>query len=134
MEWVRSLDGVTFINDSKSTTAESARWALNNTAAPVVMICGGRDKNIDFSPLREIVGQKVKKMIVFGEAAQKILDTFQDTVTVEKCVHLKDAVFVAKNCALKGDSVVFSPMCSSFDMFANYEERGQEFKKIVNGL
>ncbi|HLF17311.1 MAG TPA: UDP-N-acetylmuramoyl-L-alanine--D-glutamate ligase [Candidatus Omnitrophota bacterium] len=134
LEWVRTLNGVDFFNDSKATTAEAGRWALTYFHQPVVMICGGRDKNIDFSVLRDSVRQKVKRMIVFGEAKEKIKGVFEDVVQVDSCQSMEEAVEKAKACAQRGDCVVLSPMCASFDMFTNYEERGKVFKQIVQRL
>ena len=134
LEWVRAIDGVDFINDSKATTAEATRWALNRLDRPIFMICGGRDKHIDFTTLRELVQSKVKKMFVIGEAKEKLRLSFQDIVDLEECENLEEAVFKARKSARKGDCVLLSPMCTSFDMFANFEERGKVFKEIVNKL
>ncbi|HLD69641.1 MAG TPA: UDP-N-acetylmuramoyl-L-alanine--D-glutamate ligase [Candidatus Omnitrophota bacterium] len=134
LEWVRTLDGVHFINDSKATTAEAGRWAMESFEEPIIMICGGRDKNIDFSLLRELAGKKVKKMLVIGEARDKLKKAFSDVVTVEECRTLEEAVLRARKSASIGDRVVLSPMCASFDMFLNFEERGRIFKKIVKEL
>jgi len=134
LEWVRTLEGVHFINDSKATTAEAGRWAMESFDQPIIMICGGRDKNIDFSLLRELAGKKVKKMLVIGEARDKLKKAFSDVVTVEECRTLGDAVSRARKSASAGDRVVLSPMCASFDMFLNFEERGRVFKKIVQEL
>jgi len=134
LEKVCTLHEVDYINDSKSTTGESGRWALNNILQPVIMICGGRDKNIDFSSLRDIVGQKVKKMIVIGEAGTKLKNTFQSVVDVRECAGLAEAVALAQDSAQAGDCVLLSPLCASFDMFQNYEERGRVFKEYVRQL
>jgi UDP-N-acetylmuramoylalanine--D-glutamate ligase len=134
MELVRTIAGVDYVNDSKATTAEAGRWALENTQKPVVMICGGRDKNIDFSVLRELVGKKVKKMIVIGEAREKLKKTFQGVVDIEESPQLDLAVQRARAVAQSGDCVLLSPMCASFDMFANFEHRGQVFKEIVRNF
>lgn len=134
LELVRQIDGVSFINDSKATTAQAAIWALERLNAPVIMICGGRDKNIDFSVVAPFVRQKVKKMIVIGEARAKLKKTFESVVALEECATLPDAVSRAREIAQKGDSVLLSPMCASFDMFANYEERGRRFKELVRNL
>lgn len=134
MEMVRQLDGVDFINDSKSTTAQAAIWALERLKRPVVMICGGRDKNIDFSVLTPLVREKVKGMFVIGEAREKLIHTFQGFVDVRPCTTLEDAVISAKSAAVKGDAVLLSPMCASFDMFRDYEDRGRAYKEIVNRL
>ncbi|MFH1360072.1 MAG: UDP-N-acetylmuramoyl-L-alanine--D-glutamate ligase [Candidatus Omnitrophota bacterium] len=134
LEYVRCIRGVHFINDSKSTTAESGRWALESISDPIIMICGGRDKNINFAPLRDLVSQKVKKMILIGEAKQKLKNTFGDVVNTKECTSLKEAVLAAQKAAAQGDTVVLSPMCASFDMFKNFEERGTVFKELVGAL
>jgi len=134
LEKVRSLNGVEFINDSKATTALAALWALENIDGPVVMICGGRDKNIDFSILEDAVQRKVKHMFVIGEAKKKISQAFNDLIRLEECQDLKDAVIKARQKASSGDSVLLSPMCASFDMFTDFEERGRAFKQIVKEL
>ena len=134
LEWVRNLDGIDFINDSKATTAEATRWALNRLEKPVFIICGGRDKHIDFTVIKGLMRAKVKKMFVIGEAREKLKLSFQDVVNLEECPGLEDAVLKARQSAHPGDCVLLSPMCTSFDMFANFEERGRVFKEIVNKL
>jgi len=134
LEKVRSLNGVDFINDSKATTAQAALWALENIHQPIVMICGGRDKNIDFSVLGKAVQQKVKQMFVIGEARAKIGQAFNELINLEECEGLEEAITKAKQNASKGDCVLLSPMCASFDMFSDFEERGRVFKEIVNQL
>jgi UDP-N-acetylmuramoylalanine--D-glutamate ligase len=134
MEWVRSLHGVEYINDSKATTAEAGRWALTQIHRPVVMICGGRDKNIDFSVLSELVKSKVRRMVVFGEAREKLKKTFEPVVSVEECAKLDEAVVKAQRIANEGDCVLLTPMCTSFDLFTSYEERGRVYKQIVQTL
>lgn len=133
-ETVREKDGVVFINDSKATTVESGRWALTRLNQPVVWICGGRDKLLDFTPLRDIAGQKVKKIIAIGEAALKVKGVFSDVVPVECFTDFTQAVHAAARDAQQGDAVLLSPMCASFDMFENFEHRGREFKRIVGEL
>ena len=134
LEKVRRLRGVDYINDSKATTAQAALWALENIEQPILMICGGRDKNIDFSVLVEPVQQRVKKMYVIGEARAKIRQAFDDLVNLEECEGLEEAVRKAARNASEGDCVLLSPMCASFDMFRDFEERGRVFKDIVNKL
>lgn len=134
MEFVRSLGGVTYINDSKSTTAEAGRWALNRVNGPVIMICGGRDKNIDFTLLKDLIQQRVKTLFVIGEAKAKLKQTFSQEVPVRECRDLTEAVRLAKEAAISGDSVLLSPMCASFDMFKDFEQRGAVYKKIVQDL
>jgi UDP-N-acetylmuramoylalanine--D-glutamate ligase len=134
MEFVRTLFGVEYINDSKSTTAEATRWALERLSKPAFLICGGRDKNIDFSVLRDLVKTKVKKILAIGEARDKVDSIFSSVVAVEKSDTLESAVHSARQEAKAGDCVIISPMCASFDMFKNFEHRGHMYKQIVNQL
>ncbi len=134
MEKVRTIDGIDFVNDSKATTAEAGRWAIENIHQPIVMICGGRDKNIDFTVLTDLVRKKVKRMIVIGEAKAKLKKSFAACVEIEECGGMEEAVSRARMMASPGDCVLLSPMCASFDMFKNFEERGKVFKEIVKGL
>jgi len=134
MEKVRIIDGVEFINDSKATTAEAGRWALEILDRPIILLCGGRDKNIDFSVLRDLVGKKVKKLLVFGEARAKLAGAFDGVVVIEQFGRLDDAVVRSREIAAPGDYVILSPMCTSFDAFSNFEERGRYFKILVNSL
>ncbi len=132
MELVGCINGVEFVNDSKSTTAESAGWALSCLNKPVIMLCGGRDKGAEFRAIASLVAEKVKKMIVFGEAKDRLQYVFNKIVDIISCDSFEDAVFKAKSVAKEGDVVLLSPMCSSFDMFSNFEERGRVFKELVN--
>ncbi len=134
LEFVRTLQGVDYINDSKSTTVEAGRWALERVRKPMVLICGGLDKHLDYTSLRNLVSQKVKYMIAIGQARDIMKNTFGDVVTVETHTHFEAAVKAAQKAAPPGGCVVLSPMCASFDMFKDYEHRGRVFKEIVNQL
>jgi UDP-N-acetylmuramoylalanine--D-glutamate ligase len=134
LEFVRDLGGVDFINDSKSTTVEAGRWALERSLKPLVMICGGLDKHLDYSPLKSLVAQKVKHMIAIGQAREIMKSTFGDVVMVDTFTSLEEAVKAAQGVAKSGECVLLSPMCASFDMFKDYEHRGRCFKEIVNKL
>lgn len=134
LEPVREIDGVEYINDSKSTTTEAGRWALLNIKKPMVMICGGSDKHLDFSPLKDLVKQKVLTMVVYGQTKDILRQTFENVVPVVACDSLKDALTAARQHAKPGASVVLSPMCASFDMFNDYEHRGRVFKELVSQL
>ncbi len=134
MEYVAKINGIDFINDSKATTVESAVWALKNIKPSIILIAGGKDKGVDYSlVLRETIG-KVRKAILIGEAKDKIRSAFRNSLPVEDADTLPDAVKMAFDSASSGDSVLFSPMCSSFDMFKDYEERGRVFKQAVYNL
>ena len=134
LEFVRHLEGVDFINDSKSTTVEAGRWALQRARKPLVMICGGLDKHLDYAPLKPLVAQKVKHMIAIGQARDIMKSTFSDVVKVDTCTSFEEAVKAARGMAKAGDCVLLSPMCASFDMFKDYEHRGRVFKEIVRLL
>lgn len=134
LEKVRCLGGVDYINDSKATTVEAAGWALRNIDRPVVMICGGRDKNVDYSVLADSVQKKVKKIYAIGEARAKIRQAFDALTGFEECEGLEEAVVKAKQNATDGDCILLSPMCASFDMFNDFEHRGRVFKEIVHRL
>lgn len=134
LEYVTEIDNIKFINDSKSTTVDSTVWALNNISAPVILIAGGRDKGNDYSLLLEPGRQKIKEVIAIGEAREKIKKAFQGLLSIKDASTLEEAVQLAFNIASSGDCILLSPMCSSFDMFANYQERGEIFKDIVRNL
>jgi len=134
MELVTEINNVKFINDSKATTVDAAIWALNNSSPGVVLIAGGREKGNDYSLISGLVRQKVKRVIVIGEAKERIKDAFAGITAVEEALTLESAVEKAHAAALPGENVLFSPMCKSFDMFDNYEHRGMVFKKAALGL
>lgn len=134
MEFVRNLQGVDFVNDSKATTVESAVWALSRLDKPIIMIAGGRDKGLDFTAIRELVKGRVREMVVIGEAKEKLKKAFAGALPLKEAADLKDAVSLAARDAHRGDCVLLCPMCTSFDMFVNFEERGRVFKELVNRL
>ncbi|MCX7928008.1 MAG: UDP-N-acetylmuramoyl-L-alanine--D-glutamate ligase [Candidatus Omnitrophica bacterium] len=131
MEEVATIKGVRFINDSKATTAESCLWALENILSPVLLICGGRDKGVDYKMVASKANNKVKTAFLIGEAREKIAKAFAGKIPFCECSSLEEAVEQAFNKANPGDVILLSPMCSSFDMFLDYEHRGKAFKKIV---
>ncbi|MGA2774616.1 MAG: Mur ligase family protein [Candidatus Omnitrophota bacterium] len=131
LEFVAELNGIKFINDSKATLAESTIWALESINGGVVLICGGRHKGVDYSVIKKVAEKKIRKVIVIGEAAQLIEDALTPSFVVEHAISLAEAVDKAFHSAKRGDYVLLSPMCSSFDMFNNYEDRGRVFKKLV---
>lgn len=134
-EEVALINGVKFINDSKATTAVSAIWALNNICAPIILIAGGRDKKIDYRVILDAAKNKVKQVFLLGEAKEVIAASLAGGgFPIEKVATLKEAVAKAYALAKPQDVVLLSPMCASYDMFADYEERGRVFKKIVLDL
>jgi len=134
LEWVCSQDGVDFINDSKGTNVGSAYKSLNTFDRPIILIAGGKDKNADFSSLKKIMKKKVKHLILIGETRPKFRSLLNGSFGYEESDSLEDAVHKAKEKADKGDVVLLSPACASFDMFTDYIDRGNQFKSIVKNL
>jgi len=134
MEEVARINQVIFINDSKATTVESAMWALRNIPTRAVLIAGGKDKGLDYSLILGLAKQKVRSFVLIGQAAQKIKRAVEGSVPVEEALDLRDAVVKAYRLAHPGEYVLLSPMCSSYDMFADYVERGRVFKAIVKDM
>lgn len=135
LEEVAEINGVKFINDSKATTADSAIWAINNISSPIILIAGGRHKGIDYRVILDAARNKVKQAFLIGEAKDIIAaDLLGGGFSIEKADTLKQAVTKAHAQASRGDCVLLSPMCSSYDMFTDYEERGRAFKRIVLDL
>ena len=134
LEQVRVLKDIEFINDSKATNVDSAVWALRNTRKPAIMIAGGRDKNSDYGTISDLVREKVKLLVLIGEAREKIRSALGGVLPIKEAGTLDEAISLSYNQAKSGDCVLFSPMCASFDMFDNYEHRGRVFKEIVNKL
>lgn len=131
MEEVAEIRGVRFINDSKATTAESTIWALRNINSPIILIAGGKDKGVDYRALLDPARDKVKEVILIGEAKEKIKSALQGRLRISFSATLEQAVSCAFGKADSGDCVLLSPMCSSFDMFSDYEHRGRVFKSAV---
>ncbi len=134
MEFVRVLDGVTWINDSKGTNTDSTWYALGSYSAPVILIAGGKDKDSDFSVLNERIRERVRCVILLGHAADKMERTFRGLVPLKRAGSLSEAVRMARAAARSGDIVLLSPACASFDMFRDFEDRGEQFKELVRGL
>ncbi len=134
MEEVAVIQEIIFINDSKATTSESCAWALSRLKGKVILIAGGKDKGIDYSVIIKPAKNKVKKLILIGQARDKIKAALGNDLALEEALTLEGAVNAAFNQAGPGDTVLLSPMCASFDMFKDYEERGRVFKQIVNDL
>lgn len=134
LEFVRELDGVTYINDSKATNVDSTYYALSSYNRPIIWIAGGRSDKNDYDFLNDVVERNVKAIIAIGEAKGEIFSHF---CTMKRCYledTLEDAVLRAREIAEEGDIVLLSPACKSFDMFKNFEHRGNVFKEIVNRL
>ncbi len=131
LEKVAVIDGITYINDSKSTTVGSVDKALTSFPGPIVLIMGGRHKGFPFSPLADLVRTRVRHLIVLGEAADIIIADLGKVTETSRAESFEDAVETARSTARSGDVVLLSPGAASFDMFDNYEERGIRFKEIV---
>ena len=134
LEPVRELGGVTYINDSKGTNVGAVLKSLESFSNPVILIAGGRDKAGEFSLLRDPVKERVKALILIGEASEKIKKAVGDITQTVTAQSLKDAVKASRDLAEKGDIVLLSPACASFDMFTDFEDRGRQFKRIVMEL
>ena len=134
LETVIVRDGVTYINDSKATNVDSAWYALDSMTAPVVWIAGGTDKGNDYSVLFDLVRAKVKVLICMGVDNRKLIDNFSAICEVVDTHSLAEAVTAARRYAESGDTVLLSPCCASFDLFKNYENRGELFKQAVKEM
>ena len=131
LEFTAEKDGVKYINDSKATTVESTACALQSFKEPLVLIAGGKDKGSDFTKLNGLIENHVKAVVLIGTAAENIEAAWQGIKPLHKTDTLKDAVDTAERLAEKGDAVLLSPACASFDMFKDFEDRGRQFKELV---
>ena len=135
LEPVRKLDDVQYINDSKATNLDSVKYALDAFDTPLVWIAGGIDKGNDYSLVTSIVEKKVKALICLGKDNTKLITSFENIVPIVKSTtDLLEAVRWAKELSVPGDTVLLAPACSSFDLFKNYEDRGNQFKEAVLAL
>jgi UDP-N-acetylmuramoylalanine--D-glutamate ligase len=133
-EFVRDLGGVSFINDSKATNLDAVEKALLAQTHPVILIAGGKDKGFNFEPLRDLVAQKVRSVVLIGEMADRISTDWSSAVPCEKAESLAEAVDRSRAIAQPGEVVLFSPGTSSFDMFKSYVDRGDQFRALVHAL
>ena len=131
---VTDINGVSYFDDSKATNVGAVQSALEGMTQPVILIAGGRDKGGDYLYLKESVRAKVKKMVLIGEAREKMAKAFEGITSIEMADSLEQAVFKAARCAEQGDAVLLSPACASFDMFQSYADRGERFQKAVLSL
>ena len=135
LEKVLKIHNVQYINDSKATNVNASFFALDSMTTPTVWILGGVDKGNDYSELMALVHEKVKAIICLGVDNKKIIDAFGNIVDMMVEVdNMRDAVNTARHIAEKGDTVLLSPACASFDLFENYEDRGNQFKREVRNL
>jgi UDP-N-acetylmuramoylalanine--D-glutamate ligase len=135
LEFVARINNMDFINDSKATNVNSTWYALESLDTPIVWIVGGVDKGNDYTTLFELVKAKVKAIVCLGEDNAKIIKAFTDKVeTIVETKTTQEAVAWAYRLGTKGDTVLLSPACASFDLFENYEDRGRQFKNAVHAL
>lgn len=134
LEYVNTVNGVHYYDDSKGTNADAVEKALNAFNKPVVLIMGGRNKEVDFRTLEKSVRRHVKKLIIIGEAAEEIKTALGHITETEPAGGMDEAVLRAHQSATSGDIVLLSPACASFDMYKNYAERGKHFCEAVSRL
>jgi UDP-N-acetylmuramoylalanine--D-glutamate ligase len=134
LEFVREKDGVTWINDSKGTNVGAVVKSVEGFTQPVILIAGGLDKGSDFSPLFPLFRQKVKLLILIGKAAKKMAEALGTSTETVYAQTLQEAVELAATRSSRGDVVLLSPGCASFDMFRDFEDRGRQFKEAVKEL
>ncbi|RPH78624.1 MAG: UDP-N-acetylmuramoyl-L-alanine--D-glutamate ligase, partial [Nitrospiraceae bacterium] len=134
LEIVRERRGVRFVNDSKGTNVDATLKALESIEQPIWLIAGGRDKGGDFSRLAQAVSRRVKRVILIGEAAPLLRQAWEGIAPMTEAATLREAVDCAAQGASPGDVVLLSPACASFDMFADYQDRGRQFKALTHAL
>lgn len=141
IELVREKDGVKYYNSSIDSTPTRTAAALSSFSQKLIVICGGRNKNLSFDPLAKILCKRAKAVVLTGESADEIMESINNCTDCERkdlrieiCKDFEDAIVMAKDIAESGDIVILSPACTSFDRFDNFEERGNLFKKIVNSF
>jgi UDP-N-acetylmuramoylalanine--D-glutamate ligase len=135
LEPIITICGINFINDSKATNVNSAWYALECMEDKVIWIVGGIDKGNDYSELFPLVSKKVKAIVCLGKDNKKIVEAFKDKViTIVETSSMEEAVRSSYYLAKKGETVLLSPACASFDLFKNYEDRGRQFKQAVRNL
>lgn len=135
LEYVDTIDGVRYVNDSKATNVNSCWYALESMKTPVVLILGGKDKGNDYAEIEPFVREKVKAIVCLGKDSSKIVNFFMGKVPVVSDTHsMEDAVAESRRLATTGDTVLLSPCCASFDLFKSYEDRGEQFKACVRQM
>lgn len=135
LEYVDTIGGVRYINDSKATNVNSTWYALESMTTPTVLILGGKDKGNDYTEIEALVGEKVKAIVCMGKDNTKLLDFFSGKVPELRDTHsIQEAVKACAELATEGDTVLLSPCCASFDLFTSYEDRGRKFKEEVRKL
>ena len=133
-EQVAEIDGISFVNDSKATNLDALAKALESQSAPVVLLAGGKDKGFEFDTLADLVRTKVRHAVLIGEMANRIFSSWSRIVPCSVANTLREAVIEARRQSRQGDVVLFSPGTSSFDMFKDYADRGNQFREIIREL
>ena len=135
LEFVMKVHGISFINDSKATNVNSTWYALESIENKVIWIVGGVDKGNDYIQIKDLAADKVKAIVCLGKDNKKIIDAFGDIIPdIVETDSALEAVKRAYELGSKGDTVLLSPACASFDLFESYEDRGHQFKKAVRSL
>jgi UDP-N-acetylmuramoylalanine--D-glutamate ligase len=134
IEWVSEVRGVQYYNDSKATNVDATIKSLEAFPGNILLIAGGRDKGSDFTVLKKPAQERVKHLVLIGEAAGKIGEALSDVVETSNARTMAEAVLLCSRIAQSGDTVLLAPACASFDMFENYEHRGRVFKEAVRAL
>lgn len=135
LEYVDTVDGVKYINDSKATNVNSTWYALESMTQPTVLILGGKDKGNDYTEIQDLVKEKVKAIVCMGKDNEKLMKFFGGMVPEIADTHsLEDAMAACRRFAKEGDAVLLSPCCASFDLFTSYENRGELFKEAVRNM
>jgi len=134
LEYVAKIKGVKFYNDSKATNTESVKYALQSFKKPIRIIMGGAGKGEDYSVLNSLLAKNAKKIYLLGSARMEMAEAFENITEMELFDEFRSAVEKSFSDSRRGDIVVLSPACTSYDMFNNFEERGNFFKEIVNEL
>ena len=135
LEYVATVNGARYVNDSKATNVNSTWYALESMTTPTILILGGKDKGNDYSEIESLVKEKVKAIVCMGKDNTKLLDFFTGKVPEIYDTHsIQDAVAKCHELAETGDTVLLSPCCASFDLFSSYEDRGAQFKQQVRAL
>jgi UDP-N-acetylmuramoylalanine--D-glutamate ligase len=133
-ELVREWNGIEFINDSKATNLHALESCVRSLESPLVLIMGGKEKGLDYAPLRQAIPGKVRALVTIGEIGEKLRQQFCDLVPCESAADMQQAVQAAARLAQSGDAVVLSPGTSSFDMYSGYADRGEHFRDAVHKL
>ena len=134
MEIVRKIDGRRFINDSKATNVDACRRALETFPAPIILIMGGYDKGTPYKPLTDLIREKVTALVLLGQAAPRIERELIGSATIYRVDGMREAVELSYSLSQPGTSILLSPACSSFDMYSDFEERGEDFKRWVREI